>query len=81
MTGVLVGFCIAEAFVSIGLLGLLRRARAKHREDAAAMRNALLALAHERNVLVMKETSVADLQNLLVDAGVLRNGSFNGSRR
>ena len=81
-TTVLLGVVIAEA-LAIGVQAIeMRRLRRLATKRSSRLRAALQELAHAKNVALFKETSLADLESLLVDAGVLRpDGLLERGRR
>ena len=81
-TSLLLGVVFAEA-LALGVQALeLRRLRRLLAERSSRLRTALQDLAHAKNVALFKESSLADLEGILVDAGVLRPGGLlDRSRR
>ena len=68
---------IAIAILAIAL-SLTRQVAAMR---AVRLREALQQLAHAKNVLLMKEAPLGELEKMLVDAGVLRRNGVESERK
>ena len=81
-SALLLGVVIAEAIAIAFLLVALSLTRQVAASRASRLREALNELAHAKNLLLLKEQPIEKLEEMLVDAGVLRaSGVFDRSRK